>query len=727
MTDQRSKKPGEGDIMDTQELLRGTEGLETHYDVDAILAEYGSSPGEAPPSGVPAAQPPEEDAPPPRHTLQPDPELDSISPEEMFGLPRRESVPTAGVPAAEAAAPGGKSVPPERDAPPEAGTGGEPASSGEEVPISVTMEDVVANTVDAVKDDLAKRQEKWKRKLERERKKENRQVRRREPKQRPLPEIQEPSLQEAASRYRRRYLSYRASRRAALPVLLLMWAPWLLDWMGVELPYFSSGGDAQTMTVLAFQAVMCGVCWPLFRAAGEDLRAGELSGCVFSALCSIVTLLDAVTALFLPGRASVPPLGGVASAGLYFNLWGLERFHQGMGENLRTAGLGRPVYAVDLAGEGVAKGRGTVAGFYTRAAMEDSPHQWQRLLMPVLAAASLVFAVLSSVGRERWQDILWCWSAILCAAASLVFPLAYNIPFGKLSARLGRSGAALAGEYGAEALAASSMLVVTDQDLFPGGTVALNGLKLYGEERDRALSYAGSLVIQGGGGLARVFDEQCRGDRIPLQPLDHFHIHDEGGLSAIIHGETVLVGPPIFMRHRAVKLPATMPARTSLCLAVDGTLTAVFSIKYAAGEPVEAALHALGRNGMRLALATRDGNIGPKLLRSRFGTDGDAVLLERSERLAYSDPEREAGGPNGLLYREGLYPYVELVSGSRRLCQIIRLGTLLAVLGSIFGCLVSFYLAFAGSYSVLSPLLLLCYLLLWTAPVLPLLWGIDKT
>lgn len=130
---------------------------------------------------------------------------------------------------------------------------------------------------------------------------------------------------------------------------------------------------------------------------------------------------------------------------------------------------------------------------------------------------------------------------------------------------------------------------------------------------------------------------------------------------------------------------------------------------------------------MRLALATRDGNIGPKLLRSRFGTDGDAVLLERSERLAYSDPEREAGGPNGLLYREGLYPYVELVSGSRRLCQIIRLGTLLAVLGSIFGCLVSFYLAFAGSYSVLSPLLLLCYLLLWTAPVLPLLWGIDKT
>lgn len=721
MTDQQKKHPYEGDIMDTQELLRGAEELEARYDVDAILAEYGSSQREKPPREALAAQPPGQDA-PPRHTLQPDPELDSISPEEMFGLPRRESGPAAAGPAPEPRDQG------EREAPPEAGTGGGPSPGGE-VPISVTMEDVVANTVDAVKDDLAKRQEKWKRKLERERKKQGRTAKRREPKLRPLPELQEPSLQEAASRHRRRYVSYRGSRRLALPVLLLMWTPWLLDWMGVAVPYFSfsSGGDAQTMVVLAFQAVMCGVCWPLFRAAGEDLRAGELSGCVFSALCSIVTLLDAVTALFLPGRAAVPPLGGVASVGLYFNLWGLERFHQGMGENLRTAGLGRPVYAVDLASEGVAKGRSAVTGFHTRASMEDTPRQWQRLLMPVLAAASLVFAVLASVGRERWQDILWCWSAILCAATSLVFPLAYHIPFGKLSARLGRSGAALAGEYGAEALAASSLLVVTDQDLFPAGTAVLNGLKLYGEERDRAISYTGSLVIQGGGGLARIFDDQCRGDRIPLQPLDHFHIHDEGGLSAIIHGETVLVGPPIFMRHRAVKLPATMPAKTSLCLAVDGTLTAVFSIKYAASEPVEAALHALGRNGLRLALATRDGNIGPKLLRSRFGTDGDAVLLERSERLAYSDPEREAGGPNGLLYREGLYPYVELVSGSRRLCQIIRLGTLLAVLGSIFGCLVSFYLAFAGSYDVLSPLLLLCYLLLWTAPVLPLLWGIDKT
>ena len=48
-------------------------------------------------------------------------------------------------------------------------------------------------------------------------------------------------------------------------------------------------------------------------------------------------------------------------------------------------------------------------------------------------------------------------------------------------------------------------------------------------------------------------------------------------------------------------------------------------------------------------------------------------------------------------------------------------------LGSVFGVLVGFYLTFTGSYSVLTPMLLLTYLLLWVVPMLPLLWGVDKS
>lgn len=68
-----------------------------------------------------------------------------------------------------------------------------------------------------------------------------------------------------------------------------------------------------------------------------------------------------------------------------------------------------------------------------------------------------------------------------------------------------------------------------------------------------------------------------------------------------------------------------------------------------------------------------------------------------------------------------------MVAGSRRLCHVVRIGNFLSILCSIFGVLVGFYLTFTGSYTVLTPMLLLTYLLLWVVPMLPLLWGVDKS
>lgn len=709
-------------LADTQELLRDVELPEGEgFDLETILAEYGGGSARSGEDPVPQASgsvpeeiPPEEMPPPPAAPLLPDDSgLEGISPQAMFGL-KEETPPSPPVPEGEEA----PETPPAADAPQEP----------EEVP-AVSMEDIVASTVDAVKEEESRRQAKWRKKWEKEQKKRSRSQKRREPKaRRPLPPVEnEPLPAELAAGHRRRYFQCRRALLMALPAAAVLWLPWVLARFGVALPFFSRSTDNAALCVLAPQALVCALGWPVFRAALEDLREGACTEHFLTALANVVTILDAVTLLLLPQRADTAPLGGVAAMVLLFNLWGLKNWHRGMWETMRTAALGRPGYVADICESGVAKARGNLEGFTTRAAMEDTSSQWQRLLSPLLVVASLVFAVLSSVGQGRGQDLLWCWSVILCAACSVAFPLAYRVPFGRLAARLARSGAAVAGQYGAAVLASSRQLVVTDQDLFPPGTAALSGLKLYGEERGRAISYAATLAIPAGGVSGRLFDELCRGERIALQQLEHFHIHEDGGLGGMIHGETVLLGTPIFMRHKAVRLPATMPAKTCVCLAVDGALTAVFAIKYNTSDLVESALRALGRNGLRLTLAVRDGNITPKLLKTRFGTDGGACCPEISERLALSDPQRETEGPNGLLYREGLYPFVDLVSGSRRLCQTVHVGNLLAVLSAVGGALLGFYLTFAGSYAVLTPLGLATYLLLWALPMVPLLWGVDKT
>ena len=50
----------------------------------------------------------------------------------------------------------------------------------------------------------------------------------------------------------------------------------------------------------------------------------------------------------------------------------------------------------------------------------------------------------------------------------------------------------------------------------------------------------------------------------------------------------------------------------------------------------------------------------------------------------------------------------------------------LSILGSVCGVLLGFYLTFVGSFASLTPVNLLIYMLLWAAPLLPLVWSVDK-
>ena len=783
MTDKQEKNQIETQsdpLMDTQWLLGSGTPAEGSFALEDILAEFspaepGQSPQEpAPPpspepeaphvSPEPEAQEPQELPPAPPHrkkwwarrpaAAEPPPvpppaepapeEAPAVSAgeppeitEEMLdeaffaGLPADGEAPSA--PPVETppdqeepppvdAAPEEEPEPAEAPSPPDAQA--DAAEGVRPVPVEA-IEGLMADTVDAVKEE---QEERLRRRLEKARKAVSRSFARKEASYRKsVPEVEEEPLpSERAMWNKRRWRDSRKSLHLTALVTAVLWLPWLLGQCGIAVPFFSDSADNAALCVLVPHAIVTILSWPVFRAALELLRERAWSLCATAGLCTIVTLLDEMTLLLLPERVDAAPLGGLASVLLVFALWGLAGTHRGVSESLRTIAMGEPTRVVDRCGATVAKGRGCRQGFYTRLVMEDSPAQWQRLLLPVLALASAIFAALSSVGRGQPQNFLWCWSVILCASSSLVFPLAYSVPFGRLAPRLSRSGAALAGQHGAAVLASTRHLAVADEDLFPQNTAALGGVKLYGEERNRAVSYAATLAVQAGGNLGRIFGDICRSERISFQGMEHFHIHEDGGLSGVIRGETVLVGPPAFLRHKAVRLPGSMPSKTCVCLAVDGELTAVFIMKYTPNDTVEYALRSLRRSGLQITLATRDSNVGLKLLKERFGISGNVQYPELGERLTLSDPERDAEEPSALLYREGILQLASLMIGSGRLCQTALVGNLLSIFSSVAGVLLGFYLTFTGSVAVLTPVLLLTYLLLWVTPMLPLVWTVDK-
>ena len=666
----KNKKDSSYDLMqDTQYLLLGLdEDKDESYALEDILAEFGSEEAVKPPRR-PEPEPVQEEKPEPAPEKNPKilafpgavvpPEENSEDTLVLIDMREYEEEPDA----QELFGLSGESVvepePEEERCEPEP----------EPVEKPLTIEDIVASTVAEVKaeqeeeqkaDPVRRRAEKQRRKIEKKKKKHEEKI------EIPEPE-EEQSPREAAAFHKRRWQESRRGLALSVPVLILMWAPWVLEQVGIAVPYFSDSMGNAAVCVLVCQILLTIFGASVFRAAWEELRERFCTGYTYAAITDIVALLDAVTMLLLPERSALAPLGGVAGAALVFSLWGLKSYHRGMWDTLRTAAMGQPSCVADRCEHGIARGLRRSEGFVYRATLESTASQWQRLMLPALLAVSVVFAMLSSVGRDRAQDFLWCWSAVLCASCSLVCPMAYCVPLERVARRLNHNGTAVAGQYGATVLSGSPKVVVSDTDLFPRGHVALSGLKLYGEERGRAISYAATLAMQGGGCMARVFEEVCQGEHIACQPLEHFHIHDDNGLSGMIRGETVLVGTPVFMRHMAVRLPATLPAKTALCLAVDGELTAIFAVKYTPAAPVEIALRAFSRNGLQLSLATRDGNVTPKLIKKCYGVDGKATLPEISERLALSDPQREAAAPSALIYRDGLLPFVELVSLSRQL------------------------------------------------------------
>lgn len=330
----------------------------------------------------------------------------------------------------------------------------------------------------------------------------------------------------------------------------------------------------------------------------------------------------------------------------------------------------------------------------------------------------MVFAGLSSLGQDRTDDFFLNWSAILAAGTSFALPLGWGLAYGNLARQLQKAGCAVAGWFGAERISRRKKMILTDADLFPPGTMQLGGVKVFGEVLSVALSHAASMARAAGSGLERLFDELLRTELGSYEEVSGFAFYEEGGWSATIRGESILMGTASFMRKMDVRLPGDINLKTGLFLSVDRHLIAVFAVKYNASENVDFALRMMTRSRVFPILASRDPNIVPELLRRKFHKGVKVEFPDLTTRVALSEAELDRGLPRALIFREGLLPYAETVVGSRRMCRAVRRSVIFSLLGSAAGTLLAFYLVFLRQYALLTPLALELFLLLWTLPVL---------
>lgn len=590
-------------------------------------------------------------------------------------------------------------------------------------PRPISLEEVVGITVDAVMEEDQEPLLRPRRGLFSRRKLEETEELYPPPEPEPEPEVEPigPELDpaDAAADYREEYKARKGVLTPSLLIALVPTALLGLERYGLTVPYWSGDAKMQSILLLACLAVVALLCRGVFAKGVSMLARKRCTSELLISISVLAAAADCAARLLIPERSDTMPYGPVTCLALVFAQWGISRESRGMYDTFRAAAMDDdPPYLVTDTEKGACKQRGSVPGFYTTAMRDDVAALWQTALLPVVLVASIVFAGLSSLGQERGSDFLLNWSAILAAGATFSLPLCWGLPWSRLARHLQKTGCAVAGWSGAERISRRRCMILSDADLFPPGTIQLNGVKVYGEELKKAVSYAATMARCAGCGLERLFDGLLRAELGHYEKADDFSFYEEGGYSGTIHGESVLLGTASFMRKMEVRLPGDINLKTGIFLAVDRQLTAVFAVKYNPAENVDFALRMMRRSHITPILAARDPNITPALLKRKFHKKVRVEYPDLTTRVALSEAVQDRDLPRALLFREGLLPYAETVAGSRRLCKAVRRAAALSILGSAAGTLLAFYLVFQRAYDLLTPLGLEAFLLLWTLPVL---------
>lgn len=349
----------------------------------------------------------------------------------------------------------------------------------------------------------------------------------------------------------------------------------------------------------------------------------------------------------------------------------------------------------------------------------DTADRFSMIYVPIALAASIILALVASVGRGELVRFFWAFSAILSVSAPLGLICAFGASYKNISRRLLASGAAIAGARQANLLRGTEEVVLVENDLFPSGSVSLESLENMGRlPDDKVLACAAALADAAGLELGRVLTDATR-ERYGVTLAARNVQEVEGGLTGDIGTSHIVLGTAALMVKMGVRIHAGQGTHTCVYLVVDNALAGVLTMRYQPTKHTYQAMRLMRRMHMNAVLAVRDFNISPAMveeefdLRRGFADQPDPAGVER-----LLDPNYAAGdSPAAILTREGAGPYMQVLRCADKLAGAVRSALTLGAFAGICGMLIVFYLVFQNSVSALPVMNLLLYLLLWYIPV----------
>ena len=483
-----------------------------------------------------------------------------------------------------------------------------------------------------------------------------------------------------------------------------------------------SGATGLLMILLLVVMILCA---DIIVKGAIDLRRGVpnaetliLFSCGFSFISGVYTMLS--------DASGVLPYCAVSALSLTFAAFGTKSNLRAITDTLKTATASSEPYGVlaeynkEIDKTVLKKMIGRTDGFYNNLVHPDVSETAYRFATPVLLAAALVLTVFTMIFKGSGANFLHILSALLAAVAPFSAMVSFSLPFGIVAKSIRRSGAALAGWGGADDVCNTNGASVTDEDLFPPGTIALGGMKLFdGISPEKAIRYTSSLIIASGSGLSRVFTEVLKSQSMSIINVDDFACY-ETGVSALIRGERVMTGSSAFMDLLGIRVPDELNMKNAVFTAINNKLAAMFVVEYTPANSVQGALISILKWRVKLFFAVRDFNVTPVMLEQKFRVSLDDIEYPQA-RDSYSISDSlsdKEGRMAAVLTRDGFGPFAEAVTGGMLLRTAALFATGVSVFSAAFGLIIMFYMCWTGLFVSARPGNLILFMLAMFAIVL---------
>lgn len=369
--------------------------------------------------------------------------------------------------------------------------------------------------------------------------------------------------------------------------------------------------------------------------------------------------------------------------------------------------------------DGLLRTEGHVSDFMDTYQKPSTPEVLQSIYAALSLLACLGIAGFAGIlhGVELAVQIF---STSLLVAVPATFFISISRPMAILETRLHMVGTVLCGWAGVRDLVGKAVFPLKDQDLFPQGSIKLNGVKFYGDRNpDEIVSYSASLIGTCGGCLVPVFQQLLKSRNITAHKTETFRNYGEGGIGGEVHGEPILLGTLDFIRSMGVEVPEGTAVNQAVYAAIDGQLCAVYAISYAKMRSASAGLVTLcGYRKMSVVKLPGDFTITEAFLRNKFNIKSNRVIFpgwEEGSLLSRFRPD-PSEPVLALTTRDELISSAYAITGARALGQSTKLGVAIHMLGGILGLVIMLALGYLGSTQLLTPTNVLLYQLIWAIP-----------